>query len=388
MYHPAAALHQGSLKADAVPRHAGRAGGAARGPQRALRAAPTSPAAAPPQPRAAAPKLPYRRIPDRSACAGPRADSAPASAIGRRPKPFEAEIRPNGPARRSSRMDTTATVPSLEYQMPDNRDTAPDHPPRRRGGDRQEHVRLRVRRRHRRRRLRAHVPRRGDVRDRPRHPGRHLPAREPREGPSLPDHPRPRRPRRRAAVRAAVLPGRARLRLDAGPRPAGHQDQGAQAPQQPAPAARPGRHAPDRAVPRRAVPDQPLDPGRDGHRPPHAGRNRRHHRRLQVRPHPGRWPALRLRRALATRRGRRHLPAVGLDARREPRLHALRADRRRDLPRDHGAARRPGHRGHLRQQHRPHPAGHRRGGHVRPQGRGHRPARWSRTSGSRRTWAT
>ncbi len=66
--------------------------------------------------------------------------------------------------------------PATRVEMPDNRDPAPDHPPRRRGGDRQEHVRVRVRRRHRRRRLRTHVPRRGDVRDRPRHPGRHVPA--------------------------------------------------------------------------------------------------------------------------------------------------------------------------------------------------------------------
>ncbi len=73
----------------------------------------------------------------------------------------------------------------------------------------------------------------------------------------------------------------------------------------------------------RAVPDQPLDPGRDGHRPPHAGRDRRHDRRLQVRPHPRRRPPLRLRHAVAARRRRRHLPAVRLDARREPRATRL-----------------------------------------------------------------
>ena len=40
--------------------------------------------------------------------------------------------------------------------------------------------------------------------------------------------------------------------------------------------------------------DRPLDPGRDGHRPPDAGRRDRPHRRLQVRPHPGRRQAVRL----------------------------------------------------------------------------------------------
>ena len=72
------------------------------------------------------------------------------------------------------------------------------------------------------------------------------------------------------------------------------------------------------------------------------------------------------------RRGGRHLPAVRLDPRREPRLHALRADGRRGLPRDHGAARRPGHRGHLRQQHRARPAGPRRGRRHGPQRVRHR----------------
>ena len=82
------------------------------------------------------------------------------------------------------------------------------------------------------------------------------------------------------------------------------------------------------------------------------------------------------------RRGRRHLPAVRLDPGREPRLHAVGADRRRGLPGDHGAARRPGHRGHLRQQHRPRPAGPRRrrdASTARSRSSG---ARWSRTSGS------
>ena len=47
----------------------------------------------------------------------------------------------------------------------------------------------------------------------------------------------------------------------------------------------PGRRAADRPVHRGPVPDRPLDPGRDGHRAADAGRDRRPHRRLQVRPH-------------------------------------------------------------------------------------------------------
>ena len=77
-----------------------------------------------------------------------------------------------------------------------------------------------------------------------------------------------------AAVRAARVPGRAGLRLDARPRPARQQDQGAQAPQQPDPRPRARRRGPDRPVRRRRVPDRPLDPGRDGHRPADAGRRR------------------------------------------------------------------------------------------------------------------
>ena len=118
------------------------------------------------------------------------------------------------------------------------------------------------------------------------------------------------------------------------------------------------------------------------------GRHDRPHRRLQVRPHPGRRQAVRLRDPGQARRGGRHLPPVRLDPRREPGLHAVRADGRRGLPRDHGAARRPGHRGHLRQQHRPHPAGPRRGRRHGPQACRSSAGRWSRTSGSPRTSAT
>ena len=72
------------------------------------------------------------------------------------------------------------TPQQIETTMADPNIAAPHHPARRGGGDRQEHVRVRVRRRHRRHRLRPHVPRRGDVRHRPRRPRRHLPQGEPR----------------------------------------------------------------------------------------------------------------------------------------------------------------------------------------------------------------
>ena len=78
---------------------------------------------------------------------------------------------------------------------------------RRRGRDRQEHERLRVRRRDRRHRLRADVPRGGDVRHRLRRPRRHVPARAPAHASGVPDHARARGPHRRPAVRAADFPG-------------------------------------------------------------------------------------------------------------------------------------------------------------------------------------
>ena len=85
------------------------------------------------------------------------------------------------------------------------------------------------------------------------------------------------------------------------------------------------------------VPRRPLDPRRHGHRPSDAGRDHRPHGRLQVRPHPGRRQAVRLRDPCEARRRGRPVPAVGLDQRREARVHAVRAHRRRGLPRDHGA---------------------------------------------------
>ena len=88
---------------------------------------------------------------------------------------------------------------------------------------------------------------------------------------------------------------------------------------------------------------------------------------------PGRRQAVRLRDPRPARPGGRALPALRLDPCREPRLHAVRADRRRGLPRDHGAARRPRDRGDLREQHRARPAGPRRGGRHEPQRLGHRP---------------
>ena len=133
----------------------------------------------------------------------------------------------------------------------------------------------RVRRRHRHHRLRADVPGRGDVRHRPRHPRRDLPPRAQGQRQGVPDHPRPRGPRRRPAVHPAELPGRARST----PRPwpaacSGIKIKEHKLTLEPAAAARPRRRAPDRAVHGDPVPRRPLDPGRDGHRPAHAGRDR------------------------------------------------------------------------------------------------------------------
>ena len=153
----------------------------------------------------------------------------------------------------------------------------------------------------------------------------------------------------------------------------GHQDQGAQAHLEPAPAPGSRRRARHRAVHRHPVPRRPLDPGRDGHRRAHARRDDRPHRRLQVRPHAGRRQAVRLRDHGPARRGGRALPPVRLDPCGEPRLHALGANRRRGLPGDHRAAERPGDHRDVREQHRPYPAGPRRCRDVRPQGGGHRP---------------
>ena len=126
-------------------------------------------------------------------------------------------------------------------------------------------------------------------------------------------------------------------------------------------------------VPGDRLPYRPLHPRRDGHRPAHAAGHGRPYRRLQVRPHAGGRQALRLRPFGQAGGGGRALPAVRLDARREPRLHALRAHGWRGLPRDHGAPRWPGHRRDLCQQHRPRPAGPRRGRRHAPQRVGHRP---------------
>ena len=72
-------------------------------------------------------------------------------------------------------------------------------------------------------------------------------------------------------------------------------------------AARARRRGRDRAFTVDPVPRRPLDPGRDGHRPADAGRHDRPHRRLQVRPHPGRRQAVRLRDPRPARRARASL---------------------------------------------------------------------------------
>ena len=86
--------------------------------------------------------------------------------------------------------------------------------------------------------------------------------------------------------------------------------------------------------------------------------------------------------------GRRPVPPVRLDPRREPGLHPVRAHGRRGLPRDHGAARGPGHRRDLREQHRAGPAGPRRRPRTCTGACPSSAGRWSRTSGSPRTSAT
>ena len=81
--------------------------------------------------------------------------------------------------------------PAKDANANDQRPATPDHPARRGGGDRQEHVRLRIWRRDRRHRLRADVPRRGDVRHRPRHPRHHLSQGTPRQRQGVRHHPCP-----------------------------------------------------------------------------------------------------------------------------------------------------------------------------------------------------
>ena len=233
----------------------------------------------------------------------------------------------------------------------------------------------RVRRRHGRRRRRAHVPRRRAPGRRPRparlllHPEAQAQAARHRH------HARPRGPHRRAAV-----PAQGPRRSRPGPRHQAHlrpdRGQARRAQHQEAEAARgQAGHARDpRRVRLRLHRHQPLDPGLAGAAHPHAGRHRPAHRRLQVRPDADRRPRHRLRRADEGRQGRRAAPALRLDRRREPRLHASRARGRGPAPHHRGraAAR---HRRVVLEPHPPRAAGLRRGRRRRPQGRRHRAAR-------------
>ena len=167
-------------------------------------------------------------------CSTPARDAsgrATRRAATRRPTPRPVDARRRRLARRRAAdrdrrrraADPTADDQLTPLQTTDDRTSepmadepvpaAPHHAARRRRRDRQEHVRVRVRRRHRRHRLRPDVPRRGDVRHRPRRARRHLPQGAPRQRQGVPDHARARGPRRRAAVRPARVPGRADLRV-------------------------------------------------------------------------------------------------------------------------------------------------------------------------------
>ncbi|MEJ7697932.1 MAG: MBL fold metallo-hydrolase [Candidatus Limnocylindrales bacterium] len=116
-----------------------------------------------------------------------------------------------------------------------------------------------------------------------------------------------------AAVRAAGVPGRAGLRL--APWPAAcsaTRSRSTSSTTTRSSPSSPATRSTSAPFQRHAVPGRPLDPGRDGHRPAHAGRDDRPHRRLQVRPHAGGRQAVRLRDPGQARRGGRALPAVRL----------------------------------------------------------------------------
>ena len=271
----------------------------------------------------------------------------------------------------------------------DQRPAAPHHPARRGGRDRQEHVRLRVRRRDRRHRLRADVPRRGDVRDRPRHPRHQLPQGTPRQGQGVPHHPRPRGPRRRLC--RTCCPSSRACRSTPRRWPAASsatRSRSTSSPTTRCSALDPGDEIDIGAFHVDAVPGRPLDPGRDGHRPADAGRDDRPHRRLQVRPHARRRQAVGLRDPRQARR-RRASPAC-CPTRPVPRTPATR--------RPSGRSARPSARSWSRST----------AGSSSPRSRATSPgssrsstpprtwaatsrssaARWSRTSGSRPTSAT
>ena len=226
----------------------------------------------------------------------------------------------------------------------DHRPAAPHHPARRGGRDRQEHVRLRVRRRDRRHRLRAHVPRRGDVRHRPRHPRHHLPQGAPRQRQGVPHHPRPRGPRRRAcrtcspSSRACPVYASTLARGLLGNKIKEHKLHN-----NPLLALEPGRRDRHRAVPRHARSGSATRSrtrwaspcGRRSGRSSTPATSSSTTRRSTASCPTSRSSPGSAQEGVA-------LPAVRLDARREPRLHAVGADGRRGLPRDHGAARRAG----------------------------------------------
>ena len=99
-----------------------------------------------------------------------------------------------------------------------------------------------------------------------------------------------------------------------------------------------GRAARHRPVPARVRPHVALGAGRCRHRDRDLGRPRLPHRRLEARPHARRRPAHRRRQARRARQPRRRPALRRLDERRAPRLHPVRARRRRGVPPDHPGA--------------------------------------------------
>ena len=238
----------------------------------------------------------------------------------------------------------------------------------RRGGDRQELHRHRVRRRRGRHRLRADVPGR-------RAPGRgpdpsrlRLSAPDSTQAARHPADPRPRGPHRRAALRAAGLSAAALWHGAHAGAGSGQAGRGAAGRRPGVPRGRGRRRGRDRAVPLRVLPHVSQHSRRHGHRRAHADRHDRAHGRFQARLHAGGrtpagradpWQARARRRAAAD--GRQHL-------RRPAGLYAVGAGGGRDLRPDLRGGAGADHRGDVLVARLARTAGLRRGQCLRAQG--------------------